>query len=84
MKVTPPVAAQRYDPSRMPGLAREEGIRLYYEALERLRSAVDRGMITHPDYLHRFEAIHAWLAEHHIYTTPHPDFVWRPRDASDS
>jgi hypothetical protein len=41
-------------------------------------------VITRPDYLHRFDAIHAWLAEHHIYTTPHPAFVWRPPDASDS
>jgi hypothetical protein len=68
----------------MARLSGDEGIRLYYEALERLRSAVDSGMITRPAYLHRFEAIHAWLAEHHIYATPHPAFVWRPRDASDS
>jgi hypothetical protein len=68
----------------MPGLAGEEGIRLYYEALERLGSAVDRGTITYPDYRHRIEVIHAWLAEHHIYATPHRGSVRRPRDASDS
>jgi hypothetical protein len=68
----------------MPGLAGEEGIRLYYDALKRLVSAVDRGTITYADYRRRVEAIHAWLAKRHIYTTPHPDFVWRPRDASDS
>jgi hypothetical protein len=76
--------ATGYDPSRMSGLAGEEGVRLYYGALERLGSAVDRERITYTDYRHRVDAIHAWLAERHIYTTPHPDFVRQAADASDS
>jgi hypothetical protein len=81
---TPSHVGAALDPSRMPGLSGEEGVRLYYDALERLGSAVDRGTITYADYRHRVGAIHAWLAERHIYATPHPDFVWPPRDASDS